>query len=77
MAKKGGGWMKWVLVLIGLAGLAFFYKQWSGPRGVALSYRTSTIELGDVRQVVTASGTLEPVVFVEVGTEISGTLREI
>jgi HlyD family secretion protein len=77
MAKKGGGWMKWVLVLIGLTGLAFFYKRWSGPGAVALSYRTSTVELGDVRQVVTASGTLEPVVFVEVGTEISGTLREI
>ena len=69
--------MKWVLVLIGFTGLAFFYKRWSGPGAVALSYRTSTVELGDVRQVVTASGTLEPVVFVEVGTEISGTLREI
>ena len=38
-----------VLVLLGLTGLAFFYKRWSGPGAVALSYRTSTVELGDVR----------------------------
>lgn len=77
MAKKGIGWTKWVVALIVVAAAVYFYNRWRQPGAAALAYRTSTVEKGDIRQIVTASGSIEPVVFVEVGTEISGRLENI
>jgi HlyD family secretion protein len=37
-------------------------------------YRTTPVKRGDVRQTVTATGTLNAVVMVEVGTQLSGQL---
>ncbi|MDA1278159.1 MAG: efflux RND transporter periplasmic adaptor subunit, partial [Verrucomicrobia bacterium] len=54
-----------------------FYKRLRQPGAAALAYRTTAVEKGDIRQIVTASGSTEPVVFVEVGTEISGRLENI
>ena len=77
MAKKSSGWMKWVFALILLAVLAVVYQKWNQPGEAILGFRTSAVEKGDIRQEVTASGSIEPVVFVEVGTEISGRLEGI
>jgi HlyD family secretion protein len=40
-------------------------------------YRTAAVERGDVRQTVTATGTLTAVVTVEVGTQLSGQLSAV
>lgn len=37
-------------------------------------YRTQTVDRGDIVQVVSANGTLNPVVLVNVGTQVSGTV---
>lgn len=40
-------------------------------------YRTASVKRGDVRQTVTATGTLNAVVTVEVGTQLSGQLAKV
>lgn len=40
-------------------------------------YRTGTVDRGDVSAQVSANGTLNPVVLVNVGTQVSGTVKRI
>lgn len=40
-------------------------------------YRTQMVDRGDIAQIITANGTLNPVVLVNVGTQVSGTVRKI
>ena len=40
-------------------------------------YKLATVETGDVTQTVSANGTLNPVVLVSVGTQVSGTVRKL
>lgn len=42
-----------------------------------LTYQTSEVRRGDVTSAVTATGTIEPVVQVEVGTQVSGIVNHI
>lgn len=70
---------KIVLVLAALALLAFAGFAWLGkgktpeePR-----YKTETVERGSITQSVSANGTLNPVTMVNVGTQVSGTVKSI
>jgi HlyD family secretion protein len=40
-------------------------------------FKTEKIERGDIAQTITANGTLNPVVVVNVGTQISGTIQKL
>ena len=40
-------------------------------------YRTEAVGLGDISQTVSATGTLNPVVLVRVGTQVSGTVSQL
>ena len=65
-----------VLVTLGAAGAAFgLYLHRSDTEAGA--YRFVTVERGDIETVVSATGTLEPVTTVEVGTQVSGIINEI
>lgn len=48
-----------------------------GGETASLEFRTAPVVRGALRQIVTASGQLEPVINVEVGSQISGPLEEI
>lgn len=41
------------------------------------SYRTEPVTRGDVQQTVTATGTVNPVTTVQVGTQVSGTIKAL
>jgi len=45
--------------------------------GAAVQYKTAPVTRGDLTVVVTATGTVQPVNQVDVGTEISGTIRTV
>jgi HlyD family secretion protein len=47
---------------------------WLTHRGPAVSYVTAPVTRGDVTTAITASGTVNPVVTVQVGTYVSGTI---
>lgn len=70
---------KTLIALIALAfvgGGIFWYRS-----NVALApeqrYKLQTLEKGDLTQMVSANGTLNPVVLVNVGTQVSGTVNKL
>src|SRR5579864_1969138 len=75
--KRGGGW-KWVVSLL-IAGGIIAAVVWHFKRGksVAPQYQTTIVERGDLTQVVTATGTLNPVVNVTVGSQVSGIINKL
>jgi HlyD family secretion protein len=79
MAKNGkSSWVKWVIILIVLAALAagaVWYFKASG--NVEVTYQSAPITRGDVTQAVSATGTLNPVVNVQVGSQISGIILKL
>lgn len=65
-----------VLVLLAVAaggGWWFFQTQ----KAEVPEYTTDTVAKGDITQIVTATGTLRPVINVTVGCQISGTIQEL
>ncbi|HLX68380.1 MAG TPA: efflux RND transporter periplasmic adaptor subunit, partial [Verrucomicrobiae bacterium] len=76
--KRGNSWMKWgiivaaVVVVGGFAIWLFHHGQDDAP-----AYQTVTIEPGDLTQVVTATGTLNPVTNVTVGCQVSGQISKL
>lgn len=64
--------------LIMTAAAAISYAYWPQVGGVpAGKYKTRTLDLGDVAQNVSANGTLNPVRMVQVGTQVSGTVKKL
>lgn len=63
-----------VLVLTAAAVGAWRYAQ--APSAES-RYRLVRVERGDIRQAVSANGTLNPVVLVNVGTQVSGTVKRL
>ncbi len=79
MAEKssGNGWM-WVLILVVLAaagGGGYFY--YSHGRTPPVTYNTTTVTRGELTKLVTATGTLNPVVDVTVGSQVSGRIIKL
>ncbi len=62
-----------IAVVIIAAGL-FFYLKGNGKNG---AYKTETISLGEIKSVVTATGTVNAVTTVSVGTQVSGTIKRL
>jgi HlyD family secretion protein len=48
-----------------------------GCKGDTLSYRTDPVTRGDIQQAVTATGTVNAVTTVQVGTQVSGTIKTL
>ncbi len=67
----------WLLALLFLLGAGGYFWTQRGPSSVAQNYKTETVDRGDVVQVLTANGTLNPVVLVNVGTQVSGTILKL
>jgi HlyD family secretion protein len=78
MAKdRRFGWLKWLVILALLGGAGYGYWYWKRSEKSAPQYQTGTITRGDIVQVVTATGQLNPVTNVQVGSQISGMLQKI
>lgn len=65
-----------ILVALGLIGGFFLYPT-IGQKGTGQKFRTVKVERGEISSVVTATGTINPVVTVLVGSQISGTIKEL
>jgi HlyD family secretion protein len=53
------------------------YVFFNGERKVPVRYRSATVERGPVISLVTATGTINPVVSVQVGTQVSGMIKSL
>jgi len=74
MAHRKLGLIVVLLVLI-LLGAGGFY--WFSANGRAPSYRTTPVERGELLSTISATGTLNAVVTVQVGTQVSGTIQQL
>jgi HlyD family secretion protein len=66
-----------VLIVAALAALAGTAWWLWGQKAEAVAFRTAEVAREDVRQVVSATGTLEAVQTVEVGAQVSGIVAEL
>jgi len=64
-------------VLAGLIGGGIWYANQRAAQNPEQRYKLGTVEKGDVTQTVSANGTLNPVVLVSVGTQVSGTVKKL
>src|SRR6184192_3118227 len=67
--------VSWLVVIIGLLVIAAVLRQCRN--GSATNYQTATITRGPITQAVTATGTLNPVVNVQVGSQVSGNIAKL
>ncbi|MGE5624517.1 MAG: efflux RND transporter periplasmic adaptor subunit [Bacillota bacterium] len=65
------------LVVVILAGGALGYLSFRNGEQAATSYTTVPARYGDVIQTVSANGTLNPVIEVNVGSQVSGTVQKL
>jgi HlyD family secretion protein len=65
----------WFVVIIGLLVIAAVVRQCRTGGGA--NYQTATITRGPITQAVTATGTLNPVVNVQVGSQVSGNIAKL
>ena len=76
--KQNGGGLKWVIIVCAIiavaAGGIWYYKHGNNN---ALQYETTPVARGDLTQVVTATGTLNPVLNVTVGSQVSGRITKL
>ena len=76
--QQSSGKSKWIVILVAIivivAGTIWYFNH--GNSG-APQYQTTTVARGDLMQAVTASGTLNPVLNVTVGCQVSGRISKL
>src|SRR6266480_3300915 len=65
----------WLALIIGLLVIVFVLRQCRNRS--AANYQTATVTRGPITQAVTATGTLNPVVNVQVGSQVSGNIAKL
>jgi HlyD family secretion protein len=76
--RRGWQWGSLIVALVGLLALADWQWAayvWSPP--TTTRYRTGKVERGEITAYVSATGTLNPVIMVQVGTQVSGTIEKL
>lgn len=79
--KKGlWSWVKrrkWWLILFVIVAGGIVYFMSGNDSAQNTGFATATITRGDLRQVVTATGEIQPLNTINVGSQVSGTIEEI
>jgi len=72
--------MKRLGIILGVAAIGLTiggYVFFNGERKAPVRYRTAGVERGSVVSIVSATGTINPVVSVQVGTQVSGMIKSL
>src|ERR1700732_277176 len=67
--------LPWIVIVVGLSILLLVIRQCR--RGGDVAYQTAPVTRGPLTQLVTATGTLNPVVNVQVGSQVSGNIQKL
>src|SRR5881296_2075571 len=67
--------LPWIVLVV--AGLIVAFAMRQCRNGGAGNYQTATVTRGPITQAVTATGTLNPVVNVQVGSQVSGNIAKL
>jgi HlyD family secretion protein len=71
-----GRWLAAILVIVIAAAAVWVYLSHK-EKSAATRYKTEQIQRGDMTVIVTATGTLKPTNSVDVGSELSGTVKSV
>ncbi len=66
--------VKWVLVLLVVCGVGYY---WRGNKSNMPEFTTHKLARGNITEKVTATGIINPISTINVGTQVSGTIKEI
>ena len=76
--QQNSGKLKWIVIILAVIAVAAavigYFKRGDND---APQYQTTPVTRGDLTQVVTATGTLNPVVNVTVGSQVSGIINKL
>ena len=75
--KSNGGWWKWILIVAVIAAGAGGFFYFHHGQGDTLNFNTVAAARGELTATVTATGTLNPVVNVTVGSQVSGRISKL
>ncbi|MYM25637.1 efflux RND transporter periplasmic adaptor subunit [Duganella sp. FT135W] len=64
-----------LLVIVGGAGA--YYSKSKSPVVEAPRFRTAAVDTGNITQSVTATGTINPVALINIGSQVSGTVNQL
>src|ERR1051325_10501601 len=67
-------WKKTVVILFLVIGAALVIAAMWGKKSPAENIITATVERGDIKTTVSATGTVQAITTVQVGSQISGTI---
>ena len=67
--------LPWLIVIGGLLLIAFVVRHLRTGGGA--TYQTANVTRGQITQAVTATGTLNPVLNVQVGSQVSGNISKL
>jgi HlyD family secretion protein len=75
--KNGGSWWKWILIVAVIAAVAGGWFYLRHKRADAIVFKTEAVTRGELTATVTATGILNPVLNVTVGSQVSGRISDI
>lgn len=67
----------WLILILVIAAAAFGYFYFYKGKESTVRYRTAKAERGSISSFVTANGTVNPVITVLVGSQVSGTIQKL
>ena len=70
-------WAIVAVVIAGVLGVAEFNRHHPPQRAAGGSYRTAVVRNADIAQIVTLTGTVQPVLSVQVGSYASGPVHKV
>lgn len=73
-SRRSTGLIIIVLLLVAAAGGWYYFGRTADAKPI---YTTVTVDRGSISQVVTATGSLQPVTSVEIGSQVSGLVTEV
>ena len=77
MKKLLNSWWFWLLLALAAITTSYFFYQNHNTASLDQQYRLQAVTRGDLSQIVSANGTINPVSLVSVGTQVSGTVKKL
>jgi len=75
--KTSGNWWKWILIVVVIAAATGGFFYFRHGRAQPVSYNSTAVTHGELTKLVTATGILNPVVNVTVGSQVSGRISKL
>jgi len=75
--KRNYHWMRWALAIGLVIGIAIAWQLWRTHVQNIVTYQTVPLERGAVQSSVTATGSVNAVVDVQVGSQVSGNIKAL